>query len=273
MPILEKDPNLIKDFVGVPELSLYPDSLDTLQVCQKLLQANPGVKELTLCATAFKRSGERVPEDLQDSSTRPGLFSRTLFSHMQPFETCSSPFMLTYLRLDHLSLRYAASSYLRVIKFSTLKTLEVYKCSGVENLFAQLSKPHIRPGQLKHLDWVQNRINEPHILEAFEGLLESLLGLESLHVEIDSVDNLPKAKAITHHGKTLKYLCICGQTNDYTHTYEPADFMEICQNCPGLAQLSVAFPATSVDTADDSPYYATFLVSAAAVELIHKALY
>ena len=260
MPLLEKDLNLIEDFKGVPELVLYSDRLDTLQVCQKLLQANPGVKELTLCATAFKRSGDRLPEDLQDSSTRPGLFSRTLFSHLQPFETCTSPLMLTYLRLEHLSLRYAAASFLRVIKFSTLENLEIYKCMGTENLFTQLSKPHIRPGQLKHLYWIQNRINEPHILEAFEGLLESLLGLESLHVEIDSVDNLPKAKAITHHGKTLNYLNIKGQSNGYTLNYEPADFTEICENCPGLRQLSVAFPSTSVDTAEDSPDYAMFLV-------------
>ena len=261
MPMLEKDPNLIKEFKDISELVLYSDRLDTLQVCQKLLQASPGVKDLTLCATATKRSRERVPEDLQDSSTRPGLFSRTIFSHLQPFESCSSPLILTYLQLEHISLRYAAASYLRVIKFSTLKTLEVYKCMGTENLFTQLSKPHIRPGQLKNLYWTQNRINEPHILEAFEGLLESLLGLETLQVEIDSVDNLPKAKAITHHGKTLKYLNINGQMNGYTHNYEPADFTEICEKCPGLVQLSVAFPPTSVDTAEDSPDYATFLVS------------
>ena len=79
MPILEKDPDLIKDFKDVPELSFYPNSLDKLQICQKILQASPGVKELTLSAGAFEASSDRAPEDLQDSSTRAGLLGRTVF--------------------------------------------------------------------------------------------------------------------------------------------------------------------------------------------------
>lgn len=259
MPILEKDSSLIKDFKEVPVLSLYPAELDGLRVCQKILQANPGVKKLTLSAGAFEESNTRAPEDLQDSSTRAGLFSRTAFSHLQPFDACS-PLMLTSLHLEHLSLRYAADTYLRVIKFSCLKTLEVFHCVGAENIFSQLSKPHIRPGQLKHLYWTQRRVRESHILEAFEGLLETLLGLETLHVGIDYVDNLPKVKAITHHGKTLKYLSMNSRAVDSSLNYDPADFTDICTSCPELEQLSVALPATPVDSAEASPDFATFLV-------------
>lgn len=261
MPIIEKDRNLIKAFKDVPVLSLYPAELDGLRVCQKILQASPGVKELTLSAGAFKASDDRDPEDLQDSSTHAGLFSRTVFSHLQPFDACS-PLILTSLHLEHLSLRYAADTYLRVIKFSCLKTLEVFHCVGAENLFSQLSKPNIRPGQLKHLYWTQSSVRESHILEAFEGLLETLLGLETLHVEIDYVDNLPKVKAITHHGKTLKYLSMNIQAVDSTINYDPVDFTYLCTSCPELEQLSVAFPATPVDSAEASPNFATFLVRA-----------
>ena len=259
IPILEEKPHVFNDFKNVPELAFYPDKLDGLRVSQKILQASPGVKELTVSAGAFRASDERVPDDLQDTSTRAGLISRTIFSHLQPFDRCS-PHMLTWLRLEHISLRYAADTYLRVIKFSVLKSLELYQCDGAENLFAQLSKPHIRPGQLKHLHWIQRNINESHVLEAFEGMLESLLGLETLLIEIDTIDNLPKAKAITHHGKTLKYLSIHVQSINNTLNYEPAEFTDICTSCPELVQLSVAFPNTSVDSAEASPDYATFLV-------------
>ena len=261
MPLLEKTPNLINDFKNVPELSFFAGKLDGLQVCQKILQANPGVKHLTLSASAFKESADEPPEDLQDSSTRAGLISRTVFSHLQPFDVCS-PLMLTFLRLERMSLRYATDTYLRIIKFSNLKTLELYKCEATENLFAQLSKPHIRPRQLKYICWMQRRINEPHVLEAFEGLLESLLGLEWLDVDIETVNRLPKAEAITRHGKTLSYLSINGRGDDDNLSYDPADFTAICISCPELVQLSIAFPYTLIDTATVSPDYTTFLVRA-----------
>jgi len=38
MPIIEKDPNLIKAFKDVPVLSLYPAELDGLRVCQKIFR-------------------------------------------------------------------------------------------------------------------------------------------------------------------------------------------------------------------------------------------
>lgn len=272
MPIIEKDPDLIKTFKDVPVLSLYPADLDGLRVCQKILQASPGVKEMTLSAGAFKASTDRDPEDLQDSSTRAGLYSRTVFSHLQPFDACS-PLILKSLHIEYLSLRYAADTYLRAINFSCLKTLEVFHCVGAENLFSQLSKPNIRPGQLKHLYWTQSSVRESHILEAFEELLETLLGLETLHVEIDYVDNLPKVKAITRHGKTLKYLCINIQAVDSTINYDPVDFTSLCTSCPELEQLSIVFPTTSVDSAEASPDFATFLVRAQRGQAVFMVFY
>lgn len=71
MPVLEKQPQLLKDLECPKSLHFYPDSLDRLQACQKLLEAQPNVSELQL-SSGF-HPGVEIPEGLDDSSTRPGL--------------------------------------------------------------------------------------------------------------------------------------------------------------------------------------------------------
>ena len=272
MPVLDREPSLVTDFNNLSSLLLQTWNMDGLQAYQKILEANPSVKELRLTAEGFTRNEAIAPDDLQDSSTRAGLLSRTVFSHFQSLGSCS-PLMLTSLSLHYISLRCVADTYLRYIRFSCLKDLEIIQCAGVENLFAQLIKPHIRPCQLRTLRWNQRMEagtsgqGEPHIVEAFEELLEILLGLETLHVELDNINELLQVKAITHHAKTLKSLYIFGtyrKDDGKGLFYEPADFTEICTSCSKLIQLAVAFPDTSVDTfgsTEPSTAYATFVVS------------
>lgn len=62
-----------------------------------------------------------------------------------------------------------------------------------------MSKPHLRPRKLKKLRWFHEGQNEPHALEAFEGLLEATVGLEVLHIDTNDI-GLPRAAAIAHHG-------------------------------------------------------------------------
>ncbi len=99
-------------------------------------------------------------------------------------------------------------------------------------------------------------------------MLENLLGVETLHVKLDCGYKLPKAKAITHHGKTLKSLSVTSPVVDTILNYDLADFTDICTSCPKLTQLSVAFPSTSVDSPDLSPDFATYMVRVEAVGLI-----
>ena len=130
-------------------------------------------------------------------------------------------------------------------------------------IFSQLSKPHLRPSKLKTLRWLQEETNEPHALEAFEGLLEGLSGLEILHIDINNMQALPKPTALAHHGMTLKSLFVrSALTNTNIHTYETHEFDVICTTCPELRQLSVTFPPTAVSHAVLDSEYKTFLVGA-----------
>lgn len=101
-PILDKNPDLFDKLTELNSIDVYPDTLDRLKASQKLLQAKPNIDHLCI-STGFEYSNE-VPEDLHDSSTRLGLISRTLFSHMQPFDNCK-PFSLKNLDLDTVELR------------------------------------------------------------------------------------------------------------------------------------------------------------------------
>lgn len=137
------------------------------------------------------------------------------------------------------------------------------RCVGADVIFSQLSKPHIRPSKLKTLRWLQEETNEPHALEAFEGLLEGLSGLEILHIDINHMQTLPKPAALAHHGKTLKSLFVrSALSSSNIHTYETHEFDVICTGCTELRQLSVTFPPTAVSHAVLDPEYKSFLVSA-----------
>lgn len=129
-------------------------------------------------------------------------------------------------------------------------------------MFAQLSKPHVRPTKLEKLRWFHEETSEPHALEAFEGLLDALSGLKILHVDINNIPGLPRASAIAHHGQTLQML---GVRSRMPHSailmYESEQFDEICTNCLELRQLSVTFPPTSVSNASPSADFKTYLVS------------
>lgn len=85
---------------------------------------------------------------------------------------------LKKLTIDNIDLRYAADTYMKLIKFSALESLVVGGCAGADAVFAQMSKPHLRPGNLKKLRWFHEADRETHVLESFEGLLEAITGLE-----------------------------------------------------------------------------------------------
>lgn len=259
MPVLEKQPDLLTDLTGPKSLHFYPDDLDRLKACQKLLQAQPNVSELQL-SSGYPPDIE-TPEDLQDSSTRPGLITRTIFSHFMPFDRCTTPMALKKLTLDNVDLRYAADTYMKIIQFSALESLVVGGCTSPDAVFAQMSKPHLRPTKLKKLRWFHEAAGDPHALEAFEGLLEAITGLEVLMSDTSNIAGLPKAAAISHHGKTLQLLSIRSRMpSPAISLYESDQIEEICNNCLELRQLSITFPITSVSDAEPSSDFTTYLV-------------
>ncbi|MCJ1287072.1 hypothetical protein MMC26_006420 [Xylographa opegraphella] len=251
-PVLEKHPDIFDKLTELNSIDVYPDTLDRLTASQKLLQAKPDIEHLCI-STGFEYSNED-PDDLHDSSIRPGLISRTLFSHMQPFDKCK-PFHLKNLDLD----TYANDTWLKVIKFNVLEKMEIRNCAGAEVLFAQLSKPQFRPPHLRSLRWMDDDKSEPHALEAFNGLLESISGLETLHVYINRMRSLPKVGPITLHKKTLTSLSIHSQqTRDAIHTYSEQDYEKLCTACSQLRQLSIMFPKTTVEHPATSPEFLAF---------------
>ena len=214
-------------------------------------------------SSGFAYAGQ-VPDDLEDSSTRPGLLTRTIFSHMMPFETCT-PMILKKLSIDNIDLHYAGDTYMKFIKFSALESLVIGGCQGADAVFAQMSKPHLRPTSLKKIRWFHGEeTTETYALEAFDGLLEAINGLEILHVDIKHFNGLPSPRAIAHHGKTLQVLCIRSRTASSSYKrYDSDQLDEICTACTELRQLSITFPPTSVSDAHPSSEFKTHLVGRA----------
>ena len=240
-------------------MHFYPDTIDRLKACQKVLETQTKFDELQL-TSGFAYNGV-IPDDLEDSSTRPGLLTRTVFSHMMPFETCT-PMILKKLIIDNIDLRYAADTYMKFINFSALETFYIGACRGADTIFAQMSKPHLRPTKLKKIRWFHGEETETHTLEAFDGLLEALSGLEILHVDIKNFGELPNPTAIAHHGKTLQILGIRSRTaSSNPMSYENDQLDEICTACTELRQLSITFPTTSVSDARPSVEFKQALVS------------
>ena len=256
---LEKNPSLLTDLEGATSVHFYPDTIDQLKACHQVVKTQTKFNELQL-SSGFALSGQ-IPDDLEDTSTRAGLLTRTIFSHMMPFETCT-PMILKKLSVDNVDLRYAADTYMKFIKFSALESLVIGGCQGVDAVFSQMSKPHLRPTRLKKIRWFHGEeANEPHALEAFDGLLEAINGLEILHVDIKHFNGLPNPTAIAHHGKSLKVLGIRSRTSPYSHMrYESEQLDEICTACTEIRQLSITFPATSVSDAHLSSDFKAHLV-------------
>lgn len=263
-PVLEKQPELLQNLTEVTSLHFYPENIDRLNACQKALESHTEIREMQL-SPGFQNLPGFNPQDLHDTSTRSGLIFRTIFSHMIPLEDCT-PIRLRKLTIDNIDVRYAADTYMKAIDFSCLESLVIGGCPGIDALFSRMSKPHVRPNSLKKIRWFHEISEEPHALEAFEGLLEGLLGLEIIHVDIRNIGALPKPSAITHHSKTLKVLALRSrmsmeQSNlDTLKCYDQDEFNEITTECSELRQLSISTPKTDVSKAKPSMEFTTFLV-------------
>ena len=103
-----------------------------------------------------------------------------------------------------------------------------------------------------------------HALDAFEGLLESISNLEIIDAYVCRMTALPKVASIINHKKTLRSLSIHSQANkDTIYHYSQEDFTRLCSECSGIRQLAVTFPRTSVETAQPSAEFKTYVVSLA----------
>jgi hypothetical protein len=250
LPELEKSSEFEGIFVNAKKLGLYPDSREVLNMCAALLKRTPKVEKITLHAS-FDEDHDASPipmRELNDSSTGPGLITRTIFGHMNPFDSCQ-PLPLKDLTLQKIHLRYAADTYCRFIDFRCLKALRVFGCGGADALFAELSKSQKLPDRLQTLEFKHDDNTENDGLNALDGFLTLVSGLKVLTIDICYAKTLPSAEGITRHRQTLKELNVHASRGDGEEeelVYDHPDFDNICKNCTQLEQLSCAFPGTSI---------------------------
>lgn len=277
----------------VNTLGLYPDSTDCLKFSHELLKRKSSLEKLTISThfdDADDGDDEEVTTDdeaavaqneLNDSATRPGRITRTLFSHLVPFEKCTAV-NLTDLTLEKVYLRHAPLTYCQVLNFPMLNKLKVIDCQASGALFTELCKGSQIPQQLGILEvthgcdiaegewrdlsawqrdwssagWLLADLPPGELTKSLDDFLLLIAGLKDLCIEIGGAASLVSATSIIRHQKTLRSLSIHAYRDNLIYTgvnssateekvYSGADQSRICAACTGLLQLSLAFPGTA----------------------------
>ncbi|KAF2115469.1 hypothetical protein BDV96DRAFT_80266 [Lophiotrema nucula] len=246
---LKKIPDFDKVFENARTLGLYPDCREVLDFCHMLVEKSPKVEKITLHASFEESESPISSRELNDTSTAPGLITRTMFSHMLPFSKCT-PLALKEITLQKISLRYAASTYCKLIDFRSVKSIRIFACAGADALFAELSRSTMLPDKLETLEFKHDDNPENDGLEALDGFLVLATGIKVLTVDLSYVKSLPAAAGIVRHSRTLKQLNVHASSMpddcDEEHVYDYASFSQICKECPNVEQISVAFPNVSL---------------------------
>lgn len=263
---LQKHPDLIKNLEQLHSLDLYPDNLDCLEACHKIIQNAPKLDQLWIESPSDPRPHNDQQWD--DESNKPGLLTTILFKDKVPFQTCATPLNLRLLSLHRINLRWAAQTYMRVINFPNLEELEVRYCPGSDALFAEMSKPAKRPTNLEQLQFLQasDGRNHQYIQSALETFLLSISKLERLYINFVEGNNLPKTEAICNHAGTLKSLILESTRMGLLpflsyRTYAAESFAEICKQCTKLEQLAISCPTTNLFEDQFSEKFTQYIVS------------
>ena len=261
-PVLEKNPGVIENLSELDTLDIYPDTVDRLKAANRFLRAKPNIKQLSV--SVWYELARSMPDELHDSSTRLGVLSRELFSHLMPFERCE-PLNLTALELCDVSLRYCPDSWMKVVRFPRLERLELQNCEGADVLFAQLSKESQMPRGLHTLRWYDQNKCENHAVSAVASFMEVISGLKVIDIYLEAMHGLPRVDGIVKHKDSLYSLSVHSQSahsqdrHVSMHCYSEEDFGRICNECPNITQLSLMFPSTSAEEAYPSSKFRAFL--------------
>ncbi|KAF2203058.1 hypothetical protein GQ43DRAFT_454705 [Delitschia confertaspora ATCC 74209] len=245
LPDLQKIPDFAVAMPEARKLGLYPDNKEVLDLSHFLLKNTPKVEKLTLHAS-FREHTSNFRE-LNDSSTGPGLITSTLFRHMQPFSKCT-PLALKQFTAQKINLRYAADTYCKVINFRSVKSIRIFDCPGADAFFAELGRSAKLPEKLDTLEFKHADNPENDGLSAVDGFLCLVSGIEVLTLDLTRTKSLPAPAGLSRHGKTLRELIVhaSAEDDDDELVYDYSSFSQICRDCPGIEQISIALPECSV---------------------------
>ncbi len=270
LPALKKSVQIQETlFSFAKTLALYPENRQMLDLSQHFIERTAeALEELIvhaefLCPEQRENSMPLPPgqaietRELNDTATGPGLLTRTVFSHMMPFETCTPFKNLTSLRLHFVSLRHCADTWCRFIDFTLIQDLRLYHCSGADSLFGQLCKASHLPKRLRSLDLHHKDNDENEALIALDGFLCLVSGIQELIINVKHVKSLPAAAGIARHGKTLQMLSVHASMSPPVHVtvpendaeeliWETEELEKVCKACTQLEQLSCAWPLSSL---------------------------
>lgn len=270
---MDMDRPILQDLKKIPQveeglfdnartLALYPENRQSLDLGGYFVDKMKDKLEELIIHTRFLASDDGSPvrsdlslRELNDTATGPGLLSRTLFSHLMPFESCTPFQNLTSLRIHEISLRHCADTWCKFVDFRKMRLLRVYYCPGMDTLLGQLSKAANLPKALRVLE-LQHRDNtDQEALIALDGFLCLTSGLTDLLIDLTNVKSLPSVAGIVSHGKTLETLnvhCTTKPTstsimgdvsNDPEEVvFDTEDFDKLCSAATELEQLSCAWP-------------------------------
>jgi hypothetical protein len=303
LEVMDLDRNVLPDlkknakmqttlFSHARKLALYPENTATLDLCQYFVEKTADVlEELIVHANFDLHDSDHSPpptsantidnRELNDTAAGPGVLSRTIFSHMLPFEKCTPFKSLTALRLHRISLRHSADTWCKVVDFTRVQSLRLYQCSGADSLFGQLCKSSCLPKRLKILEFQHKDNAENEALIALDGFLCLVSGIRDLIVDMEGVKSLPAAASIVRHSNTLELLNVhASDESNHTaspesdadeHVWSGEDFKKICKACTRLEQLSCAWPATSLIRApnDEWKAYETALTTLKTLVTLH----
>ncbi|KAI9822149.1 MAG: hypothetical protein M1832_003152 [Thelocarpon impressellum] len=255
---LDKQPEVLKGLEQLHALDLYPDTMDCLETCAKMMECTPALDELWIESgfpphRDYSDSDDDDDDDeespsYEDESNKPGLITTTLFRSRVPFLKCE-PMALKYLALGKINLRWASQTYMRTIQFQNLEELEVRSCPGSDALFSELTKPAKAPTKLQTLNFVHADDSRHYALSALENFLRSISSLRKLYICFVGAQPLPKMDSICKQGENLRVLILHSSKfglHSRPFTYSQDSIQKLCKECPRLQQLAIGCPPTGI---------------------------
>lgn len=138
LPALEKNGRLQEAmFARAKRLYLYPEDRASIQLSGFFVRKMAEKLEDLTIHTNFNDGRDHFedplddlpehiePRELNDSTTEPGLLTRTVFGHQMPFDKCEPFTNLTSLSLRRVNVRQAADTWCNVIDFTRIEYLHL----------------------------------------------------------------------------------------------------------------------------------------------------